>query len=118
MPTISNFPFGFQYGVSIRGIPLVVSHPGQVFWVSNSTVLSVNARAGSNGNDGSYQSPFATIAYALTRCVASRGDIIMVKPGHAEAISEAAGLALSVAGVALVGLGHGSLRPTLTLDTA
>lgn len=118
MPNISNFPFGFQYGVSIRGIPLVVSHPGQVFWVSNSSVLSLNARNGSNGNDGSYNSPFSTIAYALTRCTANRGDIIMVKPGHAETISAAAGLVLSVAGVAIVGLGYGSLRPTITLDTA
>lgn len=118
MPNISNFPYGFQYGVSIRGIPLVVSHPGLVYWVSNSSVLSNGARGGSDGNDGSYQSPFATIAYAITRCTASRGDIIMVKPGHAESISAAAGLILSVKGIAIVGLGYGSLRPTITLDTA
>lgn len=115
---ISNFPHGFQHGVTIRGIPLVVSHPGKVFWLSNSTALPDNARRGSDSNDGTYNSPFATLDYAVGRCTANRGDIIMVKPGHAETVSAAGAIALDVAGVAVVGLGYGSLRPTFTLDTA
>lgn len=37
----------------------------------------------------------------------------MVKAGHTETISAAAGIAMDVIGVAVIGLGSGSLRPTL-----
>jgi len=112
---MSNFPNGFSSGVMIRGVPLTLAHPGSVFWVGNSTVLPDRGIGGSNGNDGSYLAPFATIDYAVGRCKAGRGDIIMVKPGHIETVAAAAGLAVDVAGVAVVGLGSGSLRPTINL---
>lgn len=114
----SNFPNGFPQGLSIRGIPLTVSHPGRVFWVSNATTLQTGDVGGSNGNPGTFQKPFGTIEYAISKCVANRGDIIFVKPGHAETISSAAILTLDVAGVAIIGLGIGSNRPTLTFTTA
>lgn len=114
----SNYPNGFLNGVVIRGIPLLQSHPGKVFWVNNSGVLPENGITGSNGNKGTYTQPFATIDYAIGRCTASRGDIIMVMPGHTESISSAGAIACDVAGVAIVGLGSGSLKPTLTWDTA
>lgn len=115
---ISNYPGGFADGISIRGMPLTLTHPGVVYWVGNSTVLAPNCRAGADGGDGTYNAPFATIDYAVGRCVAGRGDIIMVKPGHAETLSSAAAIALDVAGIAVIGLGIGSLRPTLTFSTA
>lgn len=115
---ISNYPSGFLNGVVIRGIPLLQSHPGEVFWVNNSTVLPKGGIGGSNGNKGTYTQPFASIDYAIGRCTASRGDIIMVMPGHTESISSAGAIACDVAGVAIVGLGSGSLKPTLTWDTA
>lgn len=118
MPASSSFPQGFKNGLILRGMPLMQTQPGQVFWVSNSTTLAVGERSGSNGNDGTFYSPFATIAFALTMCKANHGDIIMVKPGHAESISSAAILVLNVAGVAIIGLGAGSSRPTLTFTTA
>lgn len=59
-------------------------------------------------------SPLATIDYAIGLCTASKGDIIYVMPGHAETISGATSLVMDVAGVKIVGLGWGSLRPTLT----
>jgi hypothetical protein len=113
-----NYPNGFPQGVVIRGIPLQVTNPGKVFWVYNGTALQTGQRGGSNGNKGTYDSPFSTIEYAVSQCVANRGDIIFVKPGHAETISSAAILTLDVAGVAIVGLGVGSNRPTLTFSTA
>jgi hypothetical protein len=115
---MSNYPGGFKDGISIRGMPLTVTHPGKVYWVSNSTVQLPNQKAGSNSNDGSFNAPFSTINYAVGVCTANRGDIIFVKPGHAETISDATTLTLSKAGVAIVGLGVGSTRPSITLDTA
>lgn len=114
----SNFPNGFPQGIVIRGVPLTVSNPGKVFWVSNATTIQPGQRGGSDGNKGTYDSPFGTIGYAVTQCTANRGDVIFVKPGHAETISTAAILVLNVAGVAVVGLGTGSNRPTLTFTAA
>lgn len=118
MTLMANYVNGFTNGVLIRGIPIIQSNPGQVFWVSNATTLLVGQRGGSNGNRGTFDSPFATIAGAVAACTANRGDIIFVKPGHAESIANATTLALNVAGVAIVGLGTGSMRPTLTFTTA
>src|SRR5690349_2557078 len=102
---ISNYPAGFANGVTVRGMPLLNAYPGQVFWVHSGT--------GSDGNKGTFDRPFGTIDYAIGRCTASRGDIIMVKAGHTETISAAAGIALDVIGVAIIGTGTGSLRPTI-----
>lgn len=116
---LSNFNNGFAQGVAIRGVPILQTHPGKVFWVGNSTANVLQGhRGGSNGNNGSFGSPYATLAYAVSQCVANRGDIIILKPGHAETISSASALSLSIAGVAIVGLGVGTNRPTFTLDTA
>lgn len=106
----SNYPGGFANGVSIRGVPILISNPNEVLWV-DSTV-------GSNGNKGTFNSPFSTIDYAVGRCTASKGDIILVKPGHTETLSDAASLLLDVAGISIIGMGEGALRPTITLDTA
>jgi hypothetical protein len=42
----------------------------------------------------------------------------MVMPGHTETVSAAGSIACDVAGVAIVGLGSGSLRPTISFTTA
>lgn len=117
MPQINNYPAGFAAGITIRGMPVAMTHPGKVFWVSNASTLSDRQIGGSNGNKGTFDAPFSTIAGALSFCVANRGDIVMVKPGHAETVSAAGGITLSVAGVAIIGLGAGSMRPTITLGT-
>lgn len=116
--TMSNFPNGFLNGVTIRGVPLQQLHPGRVWWVNGSSVLGEGAVAGSDSGNGTYTHPFATIDYAVGRCTASRGDIIVVMPGHTETVTAAAGLDLDVAGIALVGLGSGELRPTINFTTA
>lgn len=116
--TISNFPNGFLNGVTIREVPLLQTQPGQVFWVNSTTVLAKTGVGPSDGNKGTYTHPFATLDYAVGRCTASRGDIIMLMPGYTETISDATSLALDVAGIAIIGLGAGTLRPNITLDTA
>lgn len=116
--SISNYPNGFANGVTIRGLPIHQTHPGKVFWVNNSSVLPEGGVGGSDGNKGTYLQPFASIDYAIGRCVANRGDIIMVMPGHAENISAAGGITSDVSGVAIVGLGAGTLRPKLSFTAA
>lgn len=106
----TNFPMGFLNGLTVRNMPLLSAYPGKVFWVD-----SVN---GSNGNKGNFERPFASIDYAVGMCTANRGDIIMVKPGHTETVTAAGGLDLDVAGIAVIGLGSGSLRPTINFTTA
>lgn len=130
-PTLSSFPQGFVNGVSIRGMPLVQMQPGQVFWLDNSSILVQGARGGSDGNRGTFLSPFGTLQGALNSgstgsgslssnqgVQSGRGDIIFVGAGHRETISNATTLALNQAGVAVIGLGAGLLRPTFILDTA
>jgi hypothetical protein len=118
--TPSNFPNGFLGGVTIRGVPLTVSNPGKVLWVGNSSVPGPGCAASSDSNPGTFTKPFSTLAGALasSQLQASRGDIIVIKPGHAESVTAAAGIVLSVAGVTIVGLGTGSMRPTFTFTTA
>jgi hypothetical protein len=119
MPSMSNYPNGFSNGVTIRGMPITIAYPGKVFFLGNGSVVSApNGKGGSDSNKGTYEQPFSTLAGALSNCVASRGDIIMVLPGHAETVSSASALTLSKAGVAIIGMGAGNLRPTFTLGTA
>ena len=114
----SNYPNGFMQGIQIRGMPVQILYPGEVFWVNNSTVLAKGAIAGSNTNNGTYRSPFSTMEYAMGRTLANRGDIIAVMPGHAETIDSATDWLLDTAGVAVIGLGSGTRRPTFTFSVA
>jgi len=107
---ISNFPNGFSKGVNVQGLPLLNTYGGNVFWVDSG--------AGSDGNKGTFDRPFATLDYAVGRCTASNGDIIMIKAGHAETLSAADAIDLDVIGISVIGLGTGSLRPTFTMDNA
>lgn len=118
MPAITNFPNGFAYGLSLRGVPLFQSNPGQVYWVSNAINLIPGVTGGADGNPGTFQRPFATLQRALDMCDHGTGDVIMIKPGHQETISSATALALNKNGVSIIGLGVGCCRPTFTLDTA
>lgn len=113
---MSSYPNGFANGLIVRGMPLNVSHPGQIFWVNNSGVLPDGGIGASDSNPGSYLKPFSTIDYAVSRCKAGRGDIIMVMPGHSETITAADAINLDVSGVALVGLGSGLLRPRIDFN--
>jgi hypothetical protein len=110
---LNTYPNGIN-NLLIRNIPVTMAHPGKIFWVDGSSTTPVDgAVGGQDGNPGTFTRPFATIDYAIGNCVASRGDIIMVKPGHTETISAAGGVTMDVAGVAILGLGQGSLRPTI-----
>lgn len=56
---------------------------------------------------------FATIDAAIGACTANAGDVIYVLPGHTEAVTSTS-LNLDIAGVSIIGISIGSLKPTLT----
>jgi hypothetical protein len=114
----SIYPDGFMYGLTVRNMPILQSQPGRVFWVDNSSTAKPGCVGGANGNPGTFNRPLSTIDYAIGLCTANAGDIIMVKPGHAETIDSATDIVMDVAGIAIVGMGSGSNRPTLTFSTA
>jgi len=101
-------------GAVLNGWLPIFPTTGKVFFVGSTTA---NAR-----DDVSHgtrpDNPFATIDYAVGRTTANKGDVIVVLPGHVETVSAAAGLALDVAGISVIGLGWGASRPTVNIGTA
>lgn len=83
---------------------------GKVYYVCSTSGV------GSNDADGlTWTTPFATLAYALTKVAASKSEVIVLMPGHAETTTA---IAASVAGIRIIGIGTGTNRPTLTATTA
>ncbi len=117
----SNYPGGFAGKLTVRGAVVDIPHPGEVFYVNNSSVLAKGGAGGSNGNKGTYTHPFSTIDYAIGRCTANRGDVIYAMPGHSETVSTGGAspsVNFDVAGVTLIGLGYGSDRAKFRLTAA
>ncbi len=97
----------------LGGVPVGLAVPPRA------GVFFVHSGSGNNGNTGKGpESAFATLDYAVGQCTADRGDTIICLPGHADTVSAAGGLVLDVAGITIIGLGSGTLQPTITLDTA
>ena len=84
---------------------------GQTFYVDSGV-----SGGGATGAD--WTNAAATIDAAVGLCTASRGDIIYVAQGHAETLTAATGLVCDVAGISIIGIGHGSLIPTISLGTS
>ena len=105
---ITNFPNGISsFGMPVVGGGHIPFTTGSYFFVSSVT--------GSNGNSGADPDhPFATIDYAIGKCTASKGDVIVVMPGHDEDIAVAGGITADVIGVTIVGVGSGTLRPIIS----
>lgn len=105
----------FQNGISVRGVPVMGA--GNGIPVTTGSYFFVHSGTGVNGNTGkTVEEAVATIDNAIGLCTANKGDVIIVMPGHAETISGATSLVVDVAGVSIIGLGRGSLRPTLTFS--
>jgi hypothetical protein len=109
---IAYFPGGIRTPLLIGG-PSADPVVGNVYFVCKTATS--NWIAGADvPSAGSYGNPFATIDYAIGKCTASQGDVIYVLPGHTETIAAAGGITCDVAGISIIGLGNGNLRPTVT----
>lgn len=114
----NNYPSGFESEVIIRELMRPETTTGQNFYVGNNATLVKGERGESDGNKGTFLSPFSTIDKAINTCQANRGDRIFVRPNHNETIATATALVIDVAGVQVIGLGNGEDRPTLTFATS
>lgn len=90
----------------LQGLYLFPGVVGNLFYVSSVT-------GSSTGPGWAPENAYATLAQAVTAATASNGDVIILLPGHVETIA-AAGLTISKAGLTIIGLGTGSVRPTYT----
>lgn len=97
---------GQQWADSFYHSPIQTT--GNVFYVDDSGT--------STGPGYSPETAYSTIDAAINACTANQGDIIFVMPGHAETISGAAGVAQDVAGISIIGLGHGNDRPLISFS--
>ncbi len=117
--TITNFPIGPHSPRSVRGETYPQIHSGQVFWVSNTTTTNTRGvTAGLDTAKGTFERPFATLAYALSLLVANRGDVIFIKPGHIETLNGIGVLTQAAAGSSVVGLGNYNTKPKFIMGTA
>lgn len=108
----TQFPNG---GANDRALPnrsyQFPGHTGDVLFVHSSG-------AGTAGPGWAVENAYTTIDSAIGACTADHGDTIVVCEGHTETISGAAGIALDVAGVKIIGAGKGRRRPRITFATA
>lgn len=92
---------------------------GRVFYVLKTAATNYSQFAADHpdyiSGDGvvTVASVYNTIDAAIGACTASQGDTIYVMPGHTEAITSGS-IALDIAGVTIIGIGSGAVKPTLS----
>lgn len=118
MATALSLPGGF---IGQNSYPTLGNPVGGVFYVLGSTGNDnrgrLSFRGSGLGSFGYADKPLASVFGtngALSYCVASRGDVIIVLPGHSENLATSGTYAVP-AGVTILGLGYGSLRPQINL---
>lgn len=99
-----------QHNLDIAGIQNLGT--GKVFYVDS------NAGGSSTSVGTTPASAVPTLDAGINLCTAGRGDVIYVMQGHNEAIDAADDVDIDIAGVTVIGLGAGSLKPTFDYDAA
>jgi hypothetical protein len=94
----------------IEGVPL----SGDIFWVSNASDYAYEWLRGKVPT----ANLLTSIDEAVGRCTAQRGDVIVACPYYNETVSAASQVDLDVAGISLIGLGHGTAMPMLDYTVA
>lgn len=83
---------------------------GKIFVVGNSSVAGYNDIVQKFGMGPAAW--YNTIDAAISACTANRGDIVLVSANHTETVTSTS-IACDIAGVTIIGLGSGSMKPTL-----
>lgn len=109
----NNHGWGRMIAESLRSRPrvgkvLIVAGSGNVNWEELNEIFPPTDKV----------RVLTTLSLALTEATASQDDAIFIAPYHTEDITAAAGIAMSKAGVSVIGLGSGTSRPTFTWTTA
>jgi len=99
------------------GGDLVVTDQGNTgtglrYWVDSN-----GAGADTAGHGHSPTAAYLTVDYAISQCVADRGDIIYVMEGHEED-GDAVIFDADIAGISIIGLGNGTNRPEFHYNNA
>ncbi len=97
--------------------------PGGVFNIEDQALTTgdrwfVHSGTGAITGGESPDSPLTTIDAAVAKCTANQGDIIFVMPGHVETVATAAALDFDLAGIKVIGLGWGDIRPKVQLTAS
>ena len=91
----------------------VGKYPGNLWFVDS----GCSTGADSDGYGQSPDAAFLTLDYAIGKCTANNGDLIIVLPGHAETYSTTGAKVIAdVAGITIIGQGQGADRPTFTFS--
>lgn len=111
---MSNYNKNSGYGASyLSSIDKYATGKVRVVGDSNSANRQMVQEIFGGDADGDIRF-YATIQAGVDACTADALDIVYVLPGYAETITSQ--IDMDTAGVRLVGLGSGSLRPTVTLN--
>lgn len=108
-----------RYGAISKFLPPALGPMAQVFLVAPSADSWYGDAADEFPADR-YGTPrvFTTLNAATGQCVAKRGDVVLVSPDYTENIASSTTFAANVAGVSYIGIGEGTLKPTLSFITA
>lgn len=99
----------------VKTLALIAGAASQVLYVhkTDATLYPHAAAYTDSGAGLTVNNPITTLDGAIRRCVANRGDRIIVLPGHTEDVSAAAGINADIAGITIEGVGEGSLKPKI-----
>jgi len=81
-------------------------------------VKFVGNASGTLAGYGEFDTPYATLAAALADADLGPGDAVVCLPGHSESVADATMLDNLDDGVAIIGIGHGTNRPTFRWTAA
>ena len=118
--------FGWEILPYLSNLGVEILQESNLFFVDGNATNALDP-ANTSGDEihgNSFESPFATLNYAISQCTASQGDIILVASSHTETIEDtgtASGtttdeLVADKADIHIIGLGQGTTRPTFTFE--
>ena len=107
--------YGWQIMPYLSNLGVNLLAESQILFVDSGSSNALDSDDTEHGH--SFEKPLATLDYAVGLCTASQGDVILVSPGHTETFTTANPCTLDVAGITVIGIGTGQLRPTFSLGT-